>query len=41
MEVHRGELNEAFDRLKVDRAIGNLPHQGGDLIMPAEENGLF
>lgn len=29
MEKHQCEPNEAFDRLKVDRAVGNLRNQGG------------
>lgn len=31
MEKHQCEPNEAFDRLKVDRAVGNLRNQGGRL----------
>jgi putative SOS response-associated peptidase YedK len=41
MVMHQGEPTEAFEWLKVDRAIGNVRNQGPDLIRPAEENCLY
>lgn len=45
MVLHEGELSEAFEWFKVDRAIGNVRNQAHYLIQPVdgatEGNELF
>lgn len=40
MVIHQGELTEAFEWFKVDRAVGNVRNHGPELIQPISDSLL-